>query len=343
MDWESGEGPRAAWDMVSILEARNLYASYFSRMGVATSALVDVTFDIRPGEILGMLGESGSGKSTLAASLLRLLPANGIIQQGSVLFEGRDVLQAEPRELESIRGRRIALINQEPSLALHPTMRIGDQVGEILAAHKYLDNKRARRERVQQVLATAFPTETERISSSYPHQLSGGQRQRVLIAQAIACGPSLVVADEPTASLDPTTQLEILSVFQRLRQKFGLAIILITQNPSLLAGLADRVLILYAGRVVEIGPTENVLSSPLHPYTRALLRCLPPMLRGAGEVDRKTKLPVISGDPPNPALLPEGCRFEPRCTDRFEACRKRDPAAVSLGDGRAVSCFKFGG
>jgi oligopeptide/dipeptide ABC transporter ATP-binding protein len=328
--------------MKSILEVRNLSVTYFSHTGVASSAIMDVSFDVRPGEILGMLGESGAGKSTLAASLLRLLPANGRIQQGRILFEGRDVLRAELRELERIRGKRIALINQEPSAALHPTMRIGDQVGEVLAAHEHLD-KRARRERIRQVLSAVFPAETERISSSFPHQLSGGQRQRVLIAQAISCGPSLVVADEPTASLDPTTQREILSVFQNLREKFGLTIILITHNPSLLADLAHRVLILYAGRVAEIGPTESVLSTPLHPYTCALLRCLPPLLCRADEVNRKIMLPVISGDPPNSALHPQGCRFEPRCPDRFGACGKREPAAISLNGGHTVSCFKFGG
>jgi oligopeptide/dipeptide ABC transporter ATP-binding protein len=328
--------------MAPILEVRNLYVSYFSHTGVASSAIVDVSFDVRPGEILGMLGESGSGKSTLGASLLRLLPANGKIEQGGILFEGRDILQAGPRELESMRGARIALINQEPSVALHPTMSVSDQVSEVLAAHNFHD-KKARRERIGQVLTSLFPTETERISTSYPHQLSGGQRQRVLIAQAISCGPAMIVADEPTASLDPTTQREILSVFQNLRQKFGVAIILITHNPLLLAGLADRVLILYAGRVAEIGPTESVLSSPLHPYTRALLRCLPPFLPEAGELNRKTMLPVIPGDPPKPASLAEGCRFEPRCADRFEDCKKREPAAVSPSGGHTVSCFKFGG
>src|SRR6266853_1948427 len=196
--------------MAPILEVRNLYVSYYSHTGVPSPAIVDVSFDVRPGEILGMLGESGSGKSTLGASLLRLLPANGKIEQGSILFEGRDILQAEPRELESMRGARIALINQEPSVALHPTMSASDQVSEVLAAHNFHD-KKARRERVEQVFTSLFPTETERISTSYPHQLSGGQRQRVLIAQAIACGPAMIVADEPTASLDPTTQREILS------------------------------------------------------------------------------------------------------------------------------------
>jgi oligopeptide/dipeptide ABC transporter ATP-binding protein len=326
--------------MKSVLAVRNLHVAYFSRASVASSAIVNVSFDVKPGEILGVLGESGSGKSTLAASLLRLLPANGKIQQGSILFEGRDVLQAEPRELESLRGRRIALINQEPSVALHPTMRVRDQVDEVLAAHEHLSRK-ARRERLQQVLAALFPAETERISSSYPHQLSGGQRQRVLIAQAIACRPSLLIADEPTSSLDPATQREILSVFENVRRRFGVAIIFITHNPSLLAGLADRVLVLYAGRVAEFGPAENVLFHSLHPYTRVLLECLPPPY-GASAASWKTKLPVIAGDAPNIDLLSLGCRFERTCEDRFEHCRTREPVAVSLANEHVVSCFKFG-
>src|SRR5467141_4400530 len=326
--------------MVSILEVRNLSVRYFSHTGVASSAIMDVSFDVRPGEILGMLGESGSGKSTLAASLLRLLPANGKIQQGSILFEGRDVLQAELRELEIIRGKRIALINQEPSAALHPTMRIGDQVGEVLAAHEYL-GKRARRERIQQALSAVFPAETERISFSYPHQLSGGQRQRVLIAQAIACGPSLVIADEPTASLDSTTQKEILGVMRTLRDELGLAMIFITHNPALLAGFADRVLVLYGGRVAELGPANAVLSSPKHPYTRALLQSMPQILEGTAN-KRKTKLRAI-GDSSAIPLPFEGCVFEPRCPERMEDCRKREPALVNLGESHTVSCFKYGG
>ena len=319
-----------------ILEVRNLHVAYSSRAGVYSSALVGVSFDVKPGEILGMLGESGSGKSTLGASLLRLLPPNAKIQQGSILFEGRDVLQAQSQELESIRGRRIALINQEPSLALHPTMRVSDQVDEVLAAHQNL-SKKGRHERLRQVLEALFPVETGRIASSYAHQLSGGERQRVLIAQAIACGPSVVVADEPTASLDATTQREILSVFENLRRKFGVAIILIAHNPLLLAGMADRVLVLYAGRVAEIGPTERVLFHSLHPYTRALLRCLPP------PGHRQTSLPVVAGDAPDFSSQSLGCQFEPRCEDRFGTCRTREPIAVPLAGNSVVSCFKFGG
>lgn len=329
-----------AGDFESVLEVRNLHVAYLSRASVLSSVIVDVSFDVRSGEILGVLGESGSGKTTLATSLLGLLPSNGKIRSGSITFEGRDILQAEPRELESLRGRRIALINQEPSVALHPTMRVSDQVGEVLAAHEHLSRK-ARRERLHQVLATLFPTETDRISSSYPHQLSGGQRQRVLIAQAIACGPSLLIADEPTASLDSATQREVLSVFENLRRRFRVAIIFITHNPSLLAGLADRVLVLYGGRVAEFGPAENVLFNSLHPYTQLLLGCLPPPL-GARAASRKTKLPVIAGDAPNLDLLSLGRRFEPRCEDRFEHCGTREPVAVSLANEHVVSCFKFG-
>src|SRR5216684_5181997 len=195
--------------MAPVLEIQDLHVSYRSREGGFYTALAGVSFALMPGEILGVLGESGSGKSTLAVSLVRLLPGNGEITHGAVHFEGKDLLQAKLEELQQIRGRRISLIFQEPSLALHPTMRAGEQVRQVLAAHTSL-GKNALNERTRQVFAELFLEEADRISRSYPHHLSGGQRQRVLIAQAIACGPSLVIADEPTASLDPATQMEIL-------------------------------------------------------------------------------------------------------------------------------------
>ena len=304
-------------------------------------ALAGLSFDLGPGEILGVLGESGSGKSTLAASLLRLLPPSGIITGGRILFEGQDVLHARPREMEKLRGRRISLIFQEPSVALHPAMRVRDQVAEVLRAHEPLDFA-VRRSRTRQLLASLFPADADRIANSYPHQLSGGQRQRVLVAQAIACGPSLVLADEPTASLDPTTQQEILTLFRTLRQALGLSMVLITHNPGLLAGLADRVLVLYAGRAVEVGPAESVLASPQHPYTRALLRCVPP-LDQKSQASRKAMLPVISGESPNLSVLVRGCPFEPRCPEKMEVCKSCDPAAVPLSEAHTVSCFKFPG
>jgi oligopeptide transport system ATP-binding protein len=327
--------------MTPILEVQNLHVAYSDRTGDVSPALENVSFSIEPGEILGVLGESGSGKSTLAAALLRLLPSNGKIQRGSVLFERKNLLEASPQELRKIRGGRIGLILQEPSSSLHPTLRVGQQVSDVLAAHESLD-RRALREKTEQLLASLFPMDTERISRSYPHELSGGQRQRVLIAQAIGCGPSLVVADEPTASLDPTTQQEILQLFRTLQQKFGLAIILITHNPALLAGLADRILVLYAGRVAEIGPTATVLFSPQHPYTAALLRCFPPHCVD-NQGSHKAKLPSIQGDPPDLSLYEAGCQFEPRCTERMEVCKCDEPAAAEISELHEVSCFKFAG
>ena len=327
--------------MVPILEVQDLHVSYSSPDAASYAALAGASFQLMPGEILGVLGESGSGKSTLAASLLRLLPPNGNISRGSVFFEGNDILRMSTGELEQIRGKHISLVYQEPSVALHPTIRAGEQIYRVLAAHESA-GKSTLRQKTRQVLASLFPKEADRISNSYPHQLSGGQRQRVLIAQAIACGPSLLIADEPTASLDSTTQKEILGVLRTLRDELGLAMIFITHNPALLAGFADRVLVLYGGRVAELGPARTVLTSPKHPYSRALFQSIPQILERTGN-RRKTRLPAIAGDSSAAQLPLQGCVFEPRCPDRMEDCREREPALVNLGESHTVSCFKYGG
>jgi oligopeptide/dipeptide ABC transporter ATP-binding protein len=327
--------------MSSILEVQNLHAAYCARSGDLYPALAGVSFSLGSGEILGVLGESGSGKSTLAAAVLKLLPPNGKIQSGKVLFEGKDLLQAAPLELRRIRGGRIGLIFQEPSSALHPTLRIGQQISDVISAHSSLD-RRGLRDKVDQLLASIFPTGAERIARSYPHELSGGQRQRVLIAQAIACGPSLLIADEPTSSLDPTTQQEILALLRSLRERLNLSIILITHNPALLPSLADRVLVLYAGRVAELGSAAEVLSSSRHPYTEALFQCLP----SVGDENQwlpKSGLHVIPGDPPDPSSQAPGCQFEPRCAERMEICRHNQPASFTVSRSHSVSCFKFAG
>jgi oligopeptide/dipeptide ABC transporter ATP-binding protein len=327
--------------MTPLLEVQDLHIEYSSRAGRVFSALAGVSFSVQPGEILGVLGESGSGKSTLALALLRLLPGNGKIQRGAVVFEGQDLVRAEFRAVERVRGARLAMVFQEPSLALHPTIRIRQQISDVLTAHRSL-SRRTLGEKTLQLLQEVFPADAERIADSYPHQLSGGQQQRVMIAQAIACSPSLIVADEPTASLDPTTQQEILSLFKTLREKFNLSLILITHNPALLAELADRVLVLYAGRISEIGPAEKILTSPQHPYTRALLQSMPP---GMDEVamGRKSRLRVIPGEVPSSAAGANGCRFESRCADRMELCTQLEPAEVSVSPGHSVSCFKYAG
>jgi peptide/nickel transport system ATP-binding protein len=325
--------------MASVLEIQDLHVSYQSREGVPYPALTGISFGLMPGEIMGVLGESGSGKSTLAGSIVRLLPANGTITRGAVHFEGKDLLRAKPDELQGIRGARISLIFQEPSLALHPTMRAGEQVRQVLAAHGS-PGRSALNGRVREILALLFSEEVDRISRSYPHQLSGGQRQRVLIAQAIACGPSVVIADEPTASLDSATQMEILGVFRTLREKLGLAMIFITHNPALLSGFADRVLVLYGSRIAECGPTEAVLASPRHPYTKALFQAIPEVFEKRGNTGM-TKLPVILGDSARSSLPSQGCPFEPRCPERMDICREREPAAVNVSASHTVCCFKY--
>ena len=324
-----------------ILEVQELRVAYHSRNAAAVQSLAGVTFNLGRGEILGVLGESGSGKSTLAACLLRLLPPNGIVAGGRVVLEGCDVLKTNAKDLQQLRGARISLLGQEPSLALHPTMRIGAQVEEVLHAHEPLDAD-ARRERVRQLLTKLYALDAERIALSYPHQLSGGQRQRAVIAQAIICRPTVLIADEPTASLDATTQHEILSVFKALRDDLGIAIILITHNPALLVGFADRVLVLYGGRIAELGLAAVVLFSPQHPYTQALLQCLP-QHRVAGGSTHKKRLPAIPGAAPNLAVVQPGCVFEARCADRMEICQTREPATVPLAGAHMVACFKFPG
>jgi len=326
-------------DLRPILEVRELCVAYGARGGGVWRALSGVSFGVGAGEILAVLGESGSGKTTLAGSLLRLLPRNARITGGEILLDGADVVRMSGVDLRRVRGSGISIVFQEPSLALHPTIRVGEQIGEVLRAHGTW-SRRERVEGTRKMLAKVFSGDVERIYSSYPHELSGGQQQRVLIAQAIACEPALVVADEPTASLDTTTQREILTLFKRLRDELGIAFIFITHNPALLAGFADRVLVLYAGKVAEVGPTHEVLRSPQHPYTQALLKCVPPV-DSDGAAGRKSLLPVIGGVPPSLAAPSQGCVFEPRCQDRMETCQVCEPAAAVLGGGHEVACLKF--
>jgi oligopeptide/dipeptide ABC transporter ATP-binding protein len=327
--------------MEALLEVLNLSVRYRSGRGADVFALTDTSFRIAPGEVVGVLGESGSGKSTLAASLLTMTPPNGIITDGEILFEGENLLKFDRRELARVRGKRISLIFQEPSVALHPTLRAGVQVEEVLRAHGAQD-KNHRRRAASELFELIFQSDARRIYSSYPHQLSGGQRQRVATAQAIVCKPSLLIADEPTASLDSVTRSEILDLFKRLQKELNLAILFITHSPDLLVGFADRIIVLYAGRIVEIGSAQAVLDEPSHPYTRMLLSCRP-RLQPTDEVRWDVRLPVIPGDAPDLSTPVVSCAFEPRCPDRMEICRERIPEFSTAAGGGQVRCFKFGG
>jgi oligopeptide/dipeptide ABC transporter ATP-binding protein len=327
--------------MQTVLEVCDLRVDHRGARANITPALEGVSFVLRAGEILGVLGESGCGKSTLASSLLRLLAPGGYVAGGRLRFEGREIFNQSENELRKIRGARIAIVFQEASLALHPTIRVGEQIERVIAAHIPL-SRRARLGKAREVLGEVFTEDINRIFSSYPHQLSGGQRQRVLIAQAIACNPAVLIADEPTASLDTTTQSEIVSLFAELKQRHNMAIVFITHNPAILADFADRILVLYAGRVMEEGPAEILLRTPHHPYLRNLLRSMNDSPEAA-LLRHKTKLPVIAGSAPDLSLKISGCLFAPRCDDHMEECAQREPIPVALQENHTVACFKYGG
>lgn len=323
-----------------LLLVQSLSVSYRTTGGANVFALNEVDLCVLPGQVVGVLGESGSGKSTLAASLLALFPANAKIGGGAVLLQGTNILALNRSELEGLRGNRISIIFQEPSLALHPAIRVGTQIEEVLRAHT-THAKNVRRAETLRLLELIFGKDANRIYLSYPHQLSGGQRQRIAIAQAISCKPDLLIADEPTASLDSVTQREILDLLKKLRETHNLAILFITHSLELLRRFADRAVVMYAGRVIEQGETENLLRSPSHPYTRLLLRCRP-KLSQSQQLPTDMRLPVIPGESPDPSAQTQGCAFESRCEERMQVCGERMPSFFEADNGGTVRCFKFG-
>ncbi len=323
----------------NLVQIRGLSVTYSPVDGDVVRALEDIGLEIRCGEFFGILGESGCGKSTLATALLRLLPAHAKTESGEILFQGRDLLKLSEPELCTIRGQEISLVPQDPALSLNPVLTVGNQVAEVLRAHLPLKAKE-RRDRVNELLREVGFDQASATYDAYPHQLSGGQRQRIVIAQAVACRPALVIADEPTSKLDPASRSEIVSLLSRMRERHGIAIMLISHDPTLLATLADRVALMYAGRVVEVGTCAGILKRPLHPYTQALLQ-----VARSAVVTRegaKAHFPRIDGEAPDPTSLPAGCCFEPRCSERMEMCAHRSPREVAPEPTRSVSCFKYG-
>lgn len=327
--------------MEPLLDVRNLSIRYHPRGGQEVFAVTSASLRIAAGQVVGVLGESGSGKSTLGASLLALLSSNAIVDEGAVLLDGTNLLNLGRGELERVRGSRVSFIFQEPGAALHPTMRVGTQVEEVLRAHSE-GNKVARQKQVRELLDLIFTDDAERIYFSYPHQLSGGQRQRIVIAQAIACKPRLLIADEPTASLDSVTQRQIIELLKKLRRERNLTILFITHSAELLEDFADRVVVLYAGRIIEDGNAINVMKNPQHPYTQALLRCRPRLDR-SDDVRTDARIPVIPGEPPDLSARSKQCAFEPRCPDKMKICCEGVPEFSASANGGIVRCFKFGG
>ncbi|HWZ81372.1 MAG TPA: ABC transporter ATP-binding protein [Terriglobales bacterium] len=316
---------------------RGLSVTYEPDGGQPVRALVQASLSIGPGESLGILGESGSGKSTLASALLRLLPANARYMNGAILFRGCNLLEASDSELRNIRGARIALIPQDPALALNPVISVGDQIAEVLRAHIRTTGE-ARRTRVEELLAEVGFDQPRQIYPAYPHQLSGGQRQRIAIAQAMACHPALIIADEPTSKLDASLQTEILALMRRIGRQHGSAFVLISHDPTVLAGFVDRIAVMYAGRVIEEGSTEDIFRRPLHPYTQALVRLSSRYLAMQAV---RTPFAAIHGEPPDLTETVAGCPYAERCEERMPVCSERGPQETAPELDRRVRCFKY--
>jgi oligopeptide/dipeptide ABC transporter ATP-binding protein len=320
-----------------LLDVRDLTTEFVIERGGARHiirAVDGVSFHIRRGETVGLVGESGSGKSVTARSIIRLVSHPGRIAGGSIVFEGRDLAHLNEGELRHVRGARIGFVFQEPMTALNPVFTIGDQIAEALIVHRVARGAAARARAVELLDAVRMPDPSRR-ARDYPHQLSGGMRQRALIAAAIACQPSLLIADEPTTALDVTIQAEILDLLGSMRDRFGLSLLLITHDLGVVARLADRVAVMYAGRIIEEGAMRDVLAAPQHPYTRGLLASLPGTTPGS-------RLLAIPGTVPDLAALPPGCAFAPRCSRRFGACDGRPPAAITVSPGHSARCFLHG-
>jgi oligopeptide/dipeptide ABC transporter ATP-binding protein len=318
---------------VKLLEVDGLSTHYVSGRGTRVTRAVDnVSFSLDAGETLGVVGESGSGKTTLALSLLRLLPPAARIVSGAVRFEGEDLVPKPETEVRRIRGKRMAMILQDPMASLNPLFTVGDQVAEPIRVHEHA-SRRSAWERARDLLAAVRIAAPGQRVREYPHQLSGGMRQRIVGAIAISCEPRLLIADEPTTSLDVTIQAQYLSLLRDLQKAHGLALIFITHNLGIVAKMCDAVAVMYAGRLVESGPVRQIFNNPAHPYTQALIESIPRL------GDSALKLTAIDGQPPDPTALPSGCAFHPRCPKAMEQCRAEGPPVFAVGADHSAACW----
>ena len=319
--------------MDEILRVEDLRVNFNTEDGVV-KALDGVSFSLYRGEILGVVGETGCGKSVTARAILRLLPSPPAeIVSGRIIFEGKNLLELSEEEMRKVRGGGIAMIFQEPMTSLNPAFTIGEQMVDVITTHRGVGKEEAVEIAVKALEDVKMP-EPRLILKKYPHELSGGQRQRVMIAMALSCRPKVLIADEPTTALDVTIQAQILKLIKDLQEKYSMSVIMITHDMGVVAQVSDRVVVMYAGNVVEIGRTRDVLKNPIHPYTTGLLRSIP---RNGEELE------VIPGNVPNLLDPPPGCRFHPRCRFAREICRIEKPTLRELGGGRSVACHVFGG
>jgi oligopeptide transport system ATP-binding protein len=316
-----------------VLEVNGL-RTIFRFRGSTIWAVNGVSFSLAAGELLGVVGESGSGKSVTMMSLMKLLPMPPAeIVSGSVRLAGRELMSIDPKEMRDVRGGEVGFIFQDPMTALNPVFTVGYQIMEPLRAHLGLSRNDARIRAIELMTLVGIPSPSERIDD-YPHQFSGGMRQRVMIAIALACNPKVLIADEPTTALDVTIQAQIVELVKSLRRELGMGIIWITHDLGVVAGIADRVLVMYGGLIVEHAPVDSLYGRPQHPYTRALLETLP-----RPDADEPGRLKSISGQPPHLAAPPQSCPFAPRCAYAFARCRAENPPLISVGAGHDVACW----
>lgn len=327
----------ASTDQV-ILSIENLATSFETDDG-RVNVLDRISFSLNSGDSLGLVGESGCGKSVTALAIMRLLPKpSGQIDGGRIIYDGQDLLSLTTKQMHSIRGKKIAMIFQEPMTALNPVQRIGKQLGEVYQIHfPQMSADESRRAQVEMLTKVGIPAPEKRLRE-YPHQLSGGMRQRVMIAMALACKPDILIADEPTTALDVTTQNQILNLMRELQKEINMSIIFITHDLGVIAEMCDRVLVMYAGRIVEQAPVKKLFKSPHHPYTRGLLESIPKL-----DTPSKSELKVIEGIVPSLKNIPTGCRFRTRCDYAIEACSKIDPALeiVDNDPSHKAACIRW--
>jgi oligopeptide/dipeptide ABC transporter ATP-binding protein len=320
-----------------LLEVRNLQTHFPTRSGLVR-AVDGVSFHLDRGELLGLVGESGCGKSITALSIMRLIAPPGRIVEGEILFDGKDLLKLSDAEMREMRGDDIAMIFQDPMTSLNPVYTVGEQIAEALRLHRKLSRPEARRAAIEAMREVAIPDPARRVND-YPHQLSGGMRQRVMIAMALACNPRLLIADEPTTALDVTIQAQILELLDELRKQRELAVLLITHDLGVVAEVADRVAVMYTGRIVEESPVDQLFEKPKHPYTEGLLRSVPKLT--SEDVARKERLETIEGTVPKPTNLPPGCHFAPRCAHRMPRCTEGEIPLYELDGNVQVRCVLY--